>query len=168
MDTSSLVYIYISVYLHPKSRYSGFSIYTSMFYVLNILCLISQSLYILTPCGFDMMKKEGEERKTGYFSVPAFSLHPSINCSVVSAVPFVLGVSVVRIVRQRRKPAEPAIQTLTNSLYPAPVLIAICLDPATDPHSHFSCRRKVFHTHPADYRRIRIIEPHLEGGSHRL
>ena len=47
-------------------------------------------------------------------------------------------------------------------------LIAICLDPATDPHSHFSCRRKVFHTHPADYRRIRIIEPHLGGGSHRL
>ena len=168
MDTSSLVYIYISVYLHPKSRYSGFSIYTSMFYVLNILCLISQSLYILTPCGFDMMKKEGEERKTGCFSVPSFSLHPSISCSVVSAVPFALSVSVVRIVRQRRKPAEPAFQTLTNSLYPAPVLIAICLDPATDPHSHFSCRRKVFHTHSAEYRRIRIIELHLGGGSHRL
>ena len=139
-----------------------------MFYVLNILCLISQSLYILTPCVFAGMKKKGEERKTGCFSVPSFSLRPSINCSVVSAVPFVLGFSVVRAVRQRRKPAEPAFQTLADSLYPAPVLIAISLDPATDPHSYFSCRRKVFHTHPADYRRIRIIEPHLGGGSHRL
>jgi len=72
-----------------------------MFYVLNILCLISQSLYILTPCVFAGMKKKGEERKTGCFSVPSFSLRPSISCSVVSAVPFALGVSVVRIVRQR-------------------------------------------------------------------
>ena len=101
VDTSFLIDIYISVYLHPKFRYSSFSIYTRMFYVLNVSCLISRSLYILTPCGFDMMKKEGEERKTGCFSVPAFSLHPSISDSVVSAVPFALGVSVVRTVQQR-------------------------------------------------------------------
>ena len=69
--------------------------------MLNVSCLISRSLYILTPCGFDMMKKEGEKRKTGCFSVPAFSLHPSISDSVVSAVPFALGVSVVRTVQQR-------------------------------------------------------------------
>ena len=161
-DTSSLIYIYISVYLHPKFRYSGFSIYTSMFYVLNILCLISQSLYILTPCVFAGMKKKGEERKTGCFSVPAFSLRPSISCSVRSWSLCCLCCTA------KKQPAEPAIQTLADSLYPAPVLIAICLDPATNSHSHFSCRRKVFHTHPADYRRIRIIEPHLGGGSHRL
>ena len=68
----------------------------------------------------------------------------------------------------KKQSAEPTFQTLADSLYPAPVLIAISLDPAINPHSHFSCRRKVFHTHPADYRRIRIIEPHLGGGSHRL
>ena len=72
-----------------------------MFYVLNILCLISCYLYVLTPCVIAVMKKKGEERKTGCFPVPAFSLHPSISDSVVSAVPFALGVSVVRTVQQR-------------------------------------------------------------------
>ena len=125
----------------------------------NILCLISRSLYILTPCVFAVMKKKGEERKTGCFSVPSFSLRPSIGGPVVSATPFVLGASAVRAVRQRSKPAEPACQTLADSLYPAPVLIAICLDPATDPTCIFLAEGLVFHTHLADYRRIRIIEP---------
>ena len=68
----------------------------------------------------------------------------------------------------KKQPAEPACQTLTNSLYPAPVFIAICLDPAIDPTCIFLAERMVFHTHSTDYRRIRIIEPHRRGGSHRL
>ena len=55
----------------------------------------------MTPCVIAVMKKKGEERKTGCFPVPAFSLQPSTSDSVVSAVPFALGVSVVRSARQR-------------------------------------------------------------------
>ena len=133
-----------------------------MFYVLNILCLISRSLYILTSYVFALMKKKGEERKTGCFSVPSFSLRPSISCSVRS---WSLCCSCYSA---KKQPVEPAFQTLAGSLYPAPVLIAISLDPATDPTVIFLAEGMVFHTHSAEYRRIRIIELHLGGGSHRL
>ena len=99
---------------------------------------------------------------------PAVSLFLHSPYILQSAVPFVLGVSVVCTVRQRRKPVEPAFQTLTNSLYPAPVLIAICFDPAINPHSHFSCRKNVV---PYSSSWISEKQDYLtatSGGSHRL
>ncbi len=47
-------------------------------------------------------------------------------------------------------------------------LVSLRLVPATDPPVIFLAEGMVFHTHSAEYRRIRIIELHLGGGSHRL